>query len=120
MVSDDNVIRLNLNTSEETTLFGTDELEAPYKPLLIRDDAANVSVNNINNGTYSVFPNPTKGIVNFTEPANYQLINQTGQLVMEGKDAKSIQLSSLPGSIYILTLTNKEGEIVYRDKIIVE
>jgi len=62
---------------------------------------------------FQVYPNPTSGFVQFSEPANYQLYNMQGQLIQYGVDADEIFFQNAPSGMYILRLEVKEA-IGYR------
>ena len=57
---------------------------------------------------FSVFPNPTTGIVTLSTESNYQVMNSLGQKIVSG-NGTSIDLRSQPKGMYLLQV---EGETV--------
>ena len=72
------------------------------------------------NAPFSLYPNPTKGIVHFSAPMDVQLYTITGQLVTNTKNVNSVDLSGQAAGIYFILLTNQSGQVVQRSKIIKE
>ncbi|MCB9244946.1 MAG: DUF1028 domain-containing protein [Flavobacteriales bacterium] len=70
-----------------------------------------------------IFPNPTNGILHISSPASgtkYRLLNWQGTPLLSGtlENDHSIELTALPGGIYLLLMQNEEG--VYAEKVILE
>jgi len=78
------------------------------------------SVTEINETRISVYPNPTLSQINFSTPSNVQLTDLTGQIVAQRKNTSTLDLSDLPSGAYILTITNYNGQILQRSKIMKE
>lgn len=56
-----------------------------------------------------VFPNPTTGIVNFSQDVKtYTLFNAMGQELMKGNNIR-IDLSNQPSGLYILNLISRDN-----------
>ena len=56
-----------------------------------------------------VFPNPTTGIVNFSQDVKtYTLFNALGQELMKGNNFR-IDLSNQPSGLYILNLISRDN-----------
>lgn len=69
----------------------------------------------------AIYPNPAKSILNvdgFSNGFEYQIMNNSGMVVLEGKAENSIQLDQLESGIYFLNLLNSSSTSVV--KIIVE
>ena len=68
-----------------------------------------------------VYPNPAKDIVviDGIEPAEVQVYNALGQLVKTVRGTNEVDLSGLVEGVYLLRLTDKEGN-AYLEKIIKE
>lgn len=66
----------------------------------------------------TVYPNPTTGKLNFTTEANVQVQNMTGQLVAQGNNISTMDLTEQPAGVYVLTLMNTHGQIIQRYKIV--
>lgn len=78
-------------------------------------------INNVaGNQELKIYPNPTNGIVYFSATANVQATNTLGQVIADKKNINSLDLSNQPTGVYFLTLTNDNGQIIKRDKIVKE
>jgi len=66
------------------------------------------------------YPNPTKYQINFSIQTNAQLTSASGQIIKNRKNVTTLDLSGQPTGIYFLTLTDKEGQVVQRSKIVKE
>ncbi len=88
-----------------------------------RDGIANWSTNggtgiaNLNNDTIHIYPNPAASHIQFPECANVKLHNIAGQLVADKQNVNTLDISGLPAGVYILTLTDKKGNIIQKSKI---
>jgi hypothetical protein len=49
-----------------------------------------------------VYPNPTAGIVNFSEVIHYEIYSSLGKLVLQGQ-GRRVDISELPSGIYVLS-----------------
>lgn len=70
-----------------------------------------------------IFPNPTNGILHINgmvSGTKYRLFNLQGMTLLSGllEDDHSIELTALPGGIYLLLIQNEEG--VYAERVILE
>ena len=72
------------------------------------------------NNTIDVYPNPTSNQINFSVLTNVQLTSVTGQIIADKKNVNLLDLSDQPTGIYFLTLTNNNGQVVQRSKIVKE
>lgn len=61
--------------------------------------------------SFSVFPNPTSGLVQFSEEVNYQVTTSLGQKVVSGEGV-SIDLSNQLKGIYILQVEGESFKII--------
>ena len=68
----------------------------------------------------SIYPNPTKNQVIFSSQTNLQLTNLTGQIICDRKNVNALDLSNEPKGIYFLTLTDWNGQVIQRSKIVKE
>ncbi len=68
----------------------------------------------------SFYPNPTRGLVYFSELTNVQLTNATGQLIMERKNVNTLDISDQPTGIYFITHIDKNGQVVQKSKVVKE
>lgn len=73
----------------------------------------------------SLFPNPTKGIINFSsnfsysEPLFFKLYNDCGAIVEEGSLMNNqIDIVNQRRGIYFLQIMNKKGKIIYNNKVL--
>jgi hypothetical protein len=65
-----------------------------------------------------VFPNPTSGIVNFSEMVDVRVYNYLGQLVLKSSKVKQVSLEEFPKGIYLFELTHKYSAQPYKVKIL--
>jgi hypothetical protein len=65
-----------------------------------------------------VYPNPTDNQINFPEQNRVQLTNLSGKIIAEMQHVSSIDLTSYPSGIYLLSATNKKGEVTIRKQIV--
>lgn len=72
----------------------------------------------IKSNTIAVYPNPTENNINFSVPANVQLINQMGRTVAIKKNVNSIDLSELPSGIYFGIFRDNMEQVLQRTKIV--
>lgn len=77
----------------------------------------------------TVYPNPTNGIFNLESSAlqgenTIEIHNQLGQLiyssVFHSAQTNAVDITSTPAGIYLLSIKNKNGVVVYNGKIIKE
>ena len=66
---------------------------------------------------FSVYPNPTDGILNFTKPCAVVIYSTVNLVKKENSFVESIDISDLPNGVYILRLFDGEN---YFDKKIVK
>lgn len=67
---------------------------------------------------YSVFPNPTSGLLKLSAPANVKVSNTAGQTVLELNGIQNIDLSEHPNGVYLVTLTDALGNEVLKTKVL--
>jgi hypothetical protein len=68
----------------------------------------------------NIYPNPTKGQINFAVLSNAQIASLTGQIVVDKKNVNNLDLADQPTGIYFLTLTDNNGQVIQRSKIMKE
>lgn len=73
-----------------------------------------------NNNSLSVYPNPTNGIVYFSEQTTIQVTNALGQIIADRENVNSIDLSNQTTGVYFISFVGKNGEIIQRSKIVKE
>jgi hypothetical protein len=73
-----------------------------------------------NSYSISVYPSPTKNQINFSALTNVQLTSITGQIIADRKNVNMLDLSAQSTGIYFLTLTNNNGQVIQRNKIVKE
>lgn len=66
-----------------------------------------------------IYPNPTTGILKIESPValNASLTDITGRVVFAPSEAKEIDLSNFAEGLYILSLTDKDGNLVKIEKV---
>lgn len=67
---------------------------------------------------FLIYPNPTNGLVHFSENTNVQVINTLGQIISEKKDTNSFDFSTQSTNIYFIIFKNNLGETIQRSKIV--
>ena len=79
-------------------------------------------VSNLNtvNNVIDVYPNPANSLINFSALTSVQLTSLTGQIIAEKKNVNSLDISDQPTGMYFLTLTDNNGQVVQRSKIVKE
>jgi hypothetical protein len=65
-----------------------------------------------------IYPNPATDriLVSASEATNARICNMTGEMVLEA-NGDTINITSLPTGVYLITLTSKDGEVLLRDKV---
>lgn len=83
---------------------------------------SSTSSNNLHVADHSVvvFPNPVSNRIVFSKEMHAQWMTLTGQIVLDQKNVREMDVSTLPPSLYILILTDSDGQILLRDKIVKE
>jgi hypothetical protein len=67
------------------------------------EDCSPLSASDNNENIESMFyPNPTTGNIYISEPGNIALCDLSGKLLLEEKNTKQLDISSLPAGIYFL------------------
>ena len=79
-----------------------------------------LAVSNLHNGSVTMEPNPTTGIINITGAGqvNAHVYNTAGQLMQQSANTRTISIASLPPGLYFIYLSDINGNIISRDKII--
>lgn len=116
-------------------IFENDGITSVYKNILdkqvfetfILDNAfksdGTMDNESFTSGKFSVYPNPTTGILNFTtqEPVDVTVMDLTGKVVFTAKnvnDGGSINLSSLQSGMYIAKINSQTAERI--EKIVIK
>jgi hypothetical protein len=73
-----------------------------------------------NSSPIAVYPNPTKDQINFSEVVTIELASVTGQILNSQKSVSFLDLSKQTAGIYFLTITDSNGQVLQRSKIIKE
>jgi hypothetical protein len=60
------------------------------------------NTNEINKSAYSVYPNPTSNFLNVNEFGDYQIIDQSGKLVITANQTNAIDIKELAAGVYTL------------------
>jgi len=95
-----------LTPSEIDTLY-----EMPNPTTLSRNDITSDDIK-------PSYPNPTTGILNFNSVVNVHLRNQLGQIVLDVKNSKTIDITTQPPGVYYLSLYTSEGILTSRERIV--
>lgn len=70
------------------------------------------------NDSFIVYPNPTSGMVYFSELTNIRVFDSVGQIVESKKNVSSLDLSGQPAGIYFVAFTDHRGHVSQRRKIV--
>ncbi len=68
----------------------------------------------------SVYPNPVKSIINFSAKSEGKLYNMAGQKVATFKNVSQLNVENFEKGIYLLILSDKNGKVIQRNKVIKE
>jgi hypothetical protein len=68
----------------------------------------------------NIFPNPSTGIFNIgsEEPVNLVVKDVQGRVVLEVKNASSIDLSNQAAGMYIMSITDAEGKLLQVERVV--
>lgn len=82
----------------------------------------NLSVGGINTVSLNIYPNPTKGIVQFPnlDAAQIRVYNALGQLLHTFENTHIIDMSSVPAGVYLLRVYNVANELIAMERIVKE
>jgi hypothetical protein len=83
-----------------------------------KGDITNINDIYETNETIAVYPNPTNNQINFSTQTNVQLINVIGKIIADKKNVNMLDLSDQPAGTYFLTLTDNQGQVIQRSKIL--
>jgi hypothetical protein len=86
-------------------------------------NVSGLAVNNISTiGDVTMYPNPAADVlyIKSAEPVNYVLYSLDGKKVLEGNNAKEIDVRTLPAGSYFVRITNSNGVPVKTEKIVKE
>lgn len=74
---------------------------------IVREFNSTLSIvkNEFDKTNIMAFPNPTNGVINFSEPSNVQIYDLQGRLVFNQKQTTTADLSNQTKGIYILKIT---------------
>jgi Leucine-rich repeat (LRR) protein len=65
---------------------------------------------------FIVYPNPSNGLVHFSEKANVQVVNAQGQIIADKKNTNSFDFSNQPTSIYSIIFIDDLGKTIQQSK----
>jgi hypothetical protein len=111
---------------EDKLIFkiGDDDCDAIYSELhgIEENDPTNPTTGSGAEGTFTVYPNPTNGVLNvqlpqYDNPTGYLISNLMGQTMMTGNITSNnhqIDVSSLPKGMYFITVHNATRKFVVR------
>lgn len=80
----------------------------------------NSEFNTTNSSPIAVYPNPAKDLINFSEVVTIQLASVIGQILNSQKSVSFLDLSKQTAGIYFITITDSNGQVLQRSKIIKE
>ena len=96
------------------------ETANPYEFEVVQDDtieaefASNVSICDVSRQAFSLYPNPTTGIVSFDVPdvRRVEVVDRAGRSVTADSDGSSVDLGDLRPGVYFLRLVTAERVLV--------
>jgi hypothetical protein len=82
----------------------------------------NLSVGNVNaqQNELLIYPNPSTGkfIVQYSQLVNVDVLDMFGQIILQQKDSKELDLQQFPDGMYLLHVTNsKDGSFIKFEKV---
>ena len=82
----------------------------------------NLSVGQVNKSDILIYPNPAKKFVHIESPVSLRAVitGMEGQTLMEVENARDVNISKLPGGLYMIMLYDKNGERLIVQKLIKE
>jgi len=116
----------NISLGAEAMQYGSDAIEA--RESLINDKGWNiegdtqgsctVSSETVNDFNISFYPNPAaeRIYIDSRNPVKYSILDSYGQILEQGSTHGRIEVSHLPPAMYLLQLTNNQGETVAMEK----
>jgi hypothetical protein len=85
-------------------------------------DENTVSTNNTKQvaGAMNIYPNPADGIVNVggKDKVNISVTGMDGRLLLHSENTNAIDMSALTEGLYIIKVSNNEGEVLKTEKIL--
>lgn len=96
------------------------EVVTSYPRTGIINSPLNISTESSPKENVIIYPNPTKDQINFSIQTNVQVTNIMGQNLSDQLNISSLDLRSQPTGVYFLTLTNNDGQVIQRSKIVKE
>lgn len=96
------------------------EVVTNYPRTGITNPVLSISTESLPKANIIIYPNPTKGQINFSIQTNVQVNNIMGQNIASKQNISSLDLSSQPEGVYFLTLINNNGQVIQRSKIVKE
>lgn len=82
-------------------------------------NALSIKENNTNEIALKIYPNPTQDIVNIEAPVavNVRVTDVVGKVILESKDAHSINLNQYADGTYFLQISDQDNNIIALEKI---
>jgi uncharacterized delta-60 repeat protein len=106
--SSDSVIEVNQSGIYQATAISNGETSFSQELIITVEDCT--GLNEINNSTISVYPNPTTSFLNFSIPniqsTNYQIFDISGRIVLSSSihNQEAIDVSGLLSGLYLIQL----------------
>lgn len=108
--SDGKIIFAGLSRSED---FDLEMNNGETDFWIVKLGSEQMSTSEINSSQISIYPNPVKNILNFSEELNdIQIFNLAGQKVLESSDKNKINVSHLNSGTFVLKAKNQKGKSV--------
>lgn len=89
-----------------------------FDPGVVFNVNCGLGISETENDSFSIYPNPTNGIVYFSEQATIQVTNALGQVITDMKSVHSIDLSNQTTGIYFISFMDSNGQLIQHSKIV--
>ena len=110
---------IKIDNNDEVYIAFTD-LVSFYKATVMKFEGGTSSTSNLlkNETEIVVYPNPTYNEINFTKQVNVQLIDLNGHIITNERNTTKLDLSNQSTGIYFIKLTDENGQVLKRSKIV--
>ncbi|PZF72775.1 beta strand repeat-containing protein [Taibaiella soli] len=112
---------LTITSNGYYTVTGTDAAGCTTMSAMALISTLNVGNLTVNGNDVNIYPNPASTMVHIDAAAklNVQIRNLEGQTVMTKKAASDIDISGIANGVYMISLTDKDGNLIKIDRLII-
>lgn len=119
--SNPDLICIQVDDENYSTTNWFNQEDFGFDPQTSFSENCTIGINeNILTNSIKIYPNPTKENIYFSKEVNIQLSSITGQVLANLKNVAILDLSKQATGIYFLTITDFNGQILQRSKVIKE